>query len=125
MTLRVARHANNLGAITVFYTTILGLEILGSFTDHDGYNGMFLGKPGLGWHLEFTSSSAPANHVFDEDDLLVFYPENKEAFEAILKRVVENNVELCSPANPYWKLNGTMFKDPDGYGVVVSGVKSK
>ena len=52
MKFRVARHTNNLKAITTFYTGVLGLKIFGSFEDHNTYNGVFLGLQGLDWHLE-------------------------------------------------------------------------
>ncbi len=36
------------------YCAGLGLELLGSFTDHEGFSGIMLGAPEAGWHLEFT-----------------------------------------------------------------------
>jgi catechol 2,3-dioxygenase-like lactoylglutathione lyase family enzyme len=47
MKFRVARHTNDLDKIKTFYTTVLGFEVLGSFEDHDSYDGLFLGKPNL------------------------------------------------------------------------------
>jgi len=72
MKLRVARHTNNIEAIENFYCKIIGLDNLGGFQNHDGYDGLFLGKRGLDWHLEFTKSNQPSVHQPDEDDLLVF-----------------------------------------------------
>ena len=122
MILRIARHTDDLDAITVFYTTLLGLEIQGSFADHDGYSGIFLGKEGMGWQLEFTRSLSPADHRFDEDDLLVFYPETMEAYNDLLARLEVNGIQRHLPKNPYWEANGILIKDPDGYGVLVSGL---
>lgn len=42
MIFRVARHTNNITAIQDFYTQVLGLKLLGSFEQHDGYDGIFL-----------------------------------------------------------------------------------
>ena len=124
MTIRIARHTSNLELITEFYTKVIGLEILGSFQDHDGYNGVFLGKAGLSWHLEFTQSAQPPRHIFDEDDLLVFYPETAEAYEAMLRRMKDQHVQSLPAKNPYWNANGILLKDPDGYGVVLSGLRA-
>lgn len=55
MIFRNARHTHNLNSIIKFYTTILKLEVLGNFKNHNGYDGVFLGKENTDWHLEFTS----------------------------------------------------------------------
>jgi catechol 2,3-dioxygenase-like lactoylglutathione lyase family enzyme len=86
MKFRSARHTDNRQPIISFYRNVLGLEILGDFKDHDGYDGVFLGIPGAGWHLEFTTSAERADHKPDDDDLLVFYPASAEEYESIIKR---------------------------------------
>ncbi|AOY44171.1 MULTISPECIES: hypothetical protein [Psychrobacter] len=45
MKFRYARHTNNLGTLIDFYQNIIGLEKLGGFKDHNGYDGVFLGFP--------------------------------------------------------------------------------
>ena len=65
MEFRVARHTNQLDEIRRFYTTIFEFEILGEFKNHNNYDGIFIGKPHLNWHLEFTTSNDEANHQFD------------------------------------------------------------
>ena len=62
MTLRFARHTNDLEAIKSFYITILDFELLGSFENHNNYNGVFLGFQNADWHLEFTVSNEKTNH---------------------------------------------------------------
>ncbi len=74
MIYRNARHTNNLKPIVEFYTSILQLEVLFSFENHNDYSGVFIGKPNHDWHLEFTISKNKANHEFDPDDIMVFYP---------------------------------------------------
>lgn len=119
MKFRSARHTNNLTPIIAFYTEIVGLSVLGNFKDHDGYDGVFLGLPGADWHLEFTTSTEPANHKPDEDDLLVFYPASAEEHAAITERFAKHNIPPVEPKNPYWKVNGTLYIDPDGFGVMI------
>ena len=123
MELRCARHTNDLKSITDFYTEILGLELLFSFENHNGYNGIFLGKSGQSWHLEFTSSATQAVHTFDEEDLLVFYPTDQEEYNQIINRIDLNGIKKEKPVNPFWIENGVMIKDPDGFGVIVSNMK--
>jgi catechol 2,3-dioxygenase-like lactoylglutathione lyase family enzyme len=123
MILRIARHTDNLEAIKTFYTEILDLQLLGGFQDHDGYDGVFIGKSQLNWHLEFTTSSASPKHHFDEDDLLVFYPESLGTYEAILEKIQTQRITVVPAKNPYWNQNGILIKDPDGYGVMISALK--
>jgi hypothetical protein len=57
-TLRVARPTDQLDAVVRFYTQGLGLSILESFRDHDGFDGTMLGRPGGAYHLEFVGPGA-------------------------------------------------------------------
>ncbi len=118
MTLRIARHTANLQKTEVFYTKVIGLQKLGCFQNHSGYNGIFLGHPQQDWHLEFTCSyHAPDNH-FDEDDLLVFYVNSAIEIAEIENSFSKQNIPVIVPKNPYWKENGIMIADPDGYRIV-------
>jgi catechol 2,3-dioxygenase-like lactoylglutathione lyase family enzyme len=127
MTFRFARHTNNLEQIKSFYTTILGLELLGGFQNHNGYDGVFIGKPNENWHLEFTQSDSYPNHSFDDDDIMVFYPNTKLEFELIIDNLKQHSVVFIKSKNPYWNdpedSVGKMFLDHDGYPVVISHLK--
>lgn len=124
MQFRVARHTSDFHPILRFYIDFLGLELIGEFKNHNHYDGIFIGKPDLNWHLEFTKSSDPAVHTSDEDDLLVFYPGTLNEYNAILSRFLENNISPITPKNPYWIQNGTTVTDPDGFNVVISPLKA-
>jgi hypothetical protein len=123
MIFRIARHTNTIDKISTFYTEVIGLEVLGSFNDHEGYDGIFLGKKDLDWHLEFTSSDSLAKQIWDEDDFLVFYPKSVEEYESILKNIEIQKVQVHVPKNPYWIENGILLRDPDDCGVIVSSLK--
>lgn len=125
MILRIARHTNNLEKIKSFYTTILGFELLGSFENHANYNGIFIGKPNLDWHLEFTQSVDKVNHHFDEDDILVLYPETIAEYDWLISSITNNNINFVKPKNPYWTDNGKMILDPDGYRIIITKLKIK
>lgn len=129
MTFRFARHTNNLEQIKSFYTEVMGFDLLGGFQNHNGYDGVFIGKSNENWHLEFTQSWEKAIHSFDEDDLLVFYPNSKLEFESLLERLTQHNILFIEAKNPYWNdievSGGKMFLDPDGYRIVISHLKIK
>lgn len=124
MLLRVARHTNNLEKIEDFYVNILGFERLGGFQNHNNYDGVFIGKPDLDWHFEFTQSETKADHKFDEDDIIVLYPDTIKKYNMLLESLLENGITKITAINPYWNENGQMFQDPDGYRIVISPLKA-
>jgi len=124
MHLRVARHTNNLEAIVNFYINILGFERLGGFDNHNNYDGVFIGKNGLDWHFEFTQSETKANHIFDEDDAIVLYPDTIRKYNILYSQIIANNIKFITAINPYWNENGKMFLDPDGYRIIISPLKA-
>ncbi len=120
MILRVARHTNQLDKIVEFYTDVLKLKVLGSFEDHDKYDGTFIGKENADWHIEFTQSDVSPKHKADDDDILVLYPSSTEEFESLLNNIKAKNIDILPPNNPYWEKNGVLIKDPDGFNVIIS-----
>ena len=74
---RWARPTDRLEAVVAFYRDGVGLQEIGRFEAHSGYDGVILGLPGSDYHLEFTShadgSPSPAPSV---DNLLVLYVES-------------------------------------------------
>ena len=125
MTFRFARHTNDLERIKSFYITVLGLELLGSFENHNGYDGIFLGKSNENWHLEFTKSNDVVSFNFEDEDILVFYPNSKLEYEIMLDKIKLHSIEFIAAKNPYWNDNGKIFLDPDGYRIVISHLKMK
>src|SRR5262249_1587467 len=72
--LRVARPSDDLAAVVRFYRDGLGLDVLSAFQDHDGFDGVMLGRQGAGYHLEFTRKEGhQVGQAPTEDNLLVFY----------------------------------------------------
>ena len=116
MQLRVARHTERLDEVVAFYRDGIGLNEIGGFRDHNGYDGVFLAVPGTGAHLELTAGAghgAPAPHP---ESLLVLYLGDDQAVQAVSTRL---GVDPIPPANPYWAVHGVMFQDPDGFRVVL------
>jgi len=125
MNLRVARHTNDLEKIKSFYIDILGFELLGSFENHDNYDGIFIGKPNLDWHFEFTKSNEKSNHISDEDDIIVLYPETILQYNQLIDNIEKFDISIIASKNPYWNVNGKLFTDPDGFRIIISHLKAK
>jgi hypothetical protein len=125
MTFRFARHTNDLEQIKFFYIDILGFELLGGFENHNGYDGVFIGKSSDNWHLEFTKSEEIIHFDFNEDDILVFYPNSKMEFDSFINKIQSTKIKFINAKNPYWNENGKMILDPDGYRVIISDLKIK
>ena len=83
MKFRLTIHTNRLKQLVGFYVNIIGLDFLGEFKNHSGYDGVFIDNKNLGWYLEFTQTIELVDHKFDEDDILVFYPETQFEFNSI------------------------------------------
>lgn len=119
-TLRVARPSDDLEALLPFYRDGLGLEILSSFEDHDGFDGVVLGRPDAPYHLEFTRRRGHrAGRAPTEDNLLVFYLPDADAWTSAVARMQTAGFEPVASFNPYWDRCGRTFEDPDGYRVVL------
>ncbi|MGP4970651.1 VOC family protein [Psychrobacter aquimaris] len=120
MKFRYARHTNNLDTLIDFYQNIIGLEKLGGFKDHNGYDGVFLGFPNQDWHMEFTYSANKAHHHPDRDGLIVFYLDSEEEIQDIIGRAKQADILPVTSQNPYWNENGIELTDPDGFGVILT-----
>lgn len=118
--LRVARPTDQLEACVAFYKDALGLDELGAFADHDGFDGVMLGHPDQPWHLELTRKAGhEAGRAPSPEHLLVLYIPDPNAFDAAVARVRSHGHEPVRAFNPYWDRAGVTFEDPDGYRVVL------
>lgn len=114
---RVARPVASLDASVAFYGGLLGLEVTGSFQDHEGYDGVFLALPG-GGELELTAGpSAPL--PVHADDLLCLYLATSAAATALAESLPAS-VPRVAAENPYWQDYAVTVLDPDGYRVVLT-----
>jgi catechol 2,3-dioxygenase-like lactoylglutathione lyase family enzyme len=118
---RIARATNDLQQALRFYRAGLGLEILGSFTDHAGFDGVMLGSitsPFL--HFEFTHQRAvevaPAP---TRENLIVFYLPDPAEWAARVQRMIQHGFQPVAAHNPYWDDRGKTFEDFEGYRVVL------
>ena len=117
---RWARPTDRLEEVVAFYTDGLGLQELGRFEGHAGYDGVLVGLPGSDYHLEFThhadGSPGPAP---SDDNLLVLYLESKREAELVAARLAALGHPEVEPENPYWDGRSITVADPDGWRVVL------
>ena len=117
---RIARPTDRLDDVVAFYRDGLGLVEIGSFRGHAGYDGVMLGLPDAGYHLEFTRhergspGAAPSR-----DNLLVLDLAEPGAVDEVSARLESKGHTSVEPDNPYWKANSITFEDPDGWRVVL------
>jgi catechol 2,3-dioxygenase-like lactoylglutathione lyase family enzyme len=118
--LRIARPVGDLARSVAMYRQGLGLEVLGRFEDHAGFDGVMLGRPGLHYHFEFTACRAhPVVPSPTAEDLAVFYLPDPKAWAEACEAMRAAGFEEVAPFNPYWAERGRTFRDPDGYRVVL------
>ena len=118
--LRVARPSDDLEAVVRFYRDGLGFDVLYEFRDHDGFDGVMLGRRGAAYHLEFTRKAGhPVGRAPSEDNLLVFYLPEEAEWDTAVARMRKAGHRPVKAFNPYWDMHGLTFEDPDGYRVVL------
>lgn len=117
---RVARPTDNLERIAAMYSQGLGFQQLGSFTDHDGFDGVIIGHEQHPYHLEFTHHrGVSVGQAPSQDNLLVFYLPEPDIWAQCCQQMVQAGFTVVASYNPYWDAVGKTFEDLDGYRVVL------
>lgn len=102
------------------YCRGLGLRVVGSFENHDGFDGVMLGAAGSGYHFEFTHCrTRPIVPSPTVEDLLVLYIPSAAEWQAACARMLAAGFKQVESFNPYWEARGRTYEDPDGYRVVL------
>lgn len=102
------------------YCRGLGLRVVGSFEDHDGFDGVMLGAEGAGYHFEFTyCRTHPVAPAPTAEDLTVFYIPVATEWQAKCGRMSAAGFKHVASFNPYWEQQGRTYEDPDGYRIVL------
>ncbi|CRY00778.1 VOC family protein [Yersinia enterocolitica] len=118
--MRVARPTDNLKLISEMYCRGLGFSELGSFADHQGFDGVILGHPHHAYHLEFTHHRGMrVGFAPTQDNLLVFYLLNEAQWAGQCQQMLAAGFRAVVSYNPYWDVSGKTFEDTDGYRVVL------
>jgi len=118
--LRIARPVSDLGRAAALYAGGLGWIELGRFGDHAGFDGVMLGLPDAGFHLELTRRRGhPVVPRPTAEDLLVLYVPDATAWAARCAAMADAGFAPVTAFNPYWEQRGRSFEDFDGYRVVI------
>ena len=102
------------------YCRGLDLHVVASFENHDGFDGVILGRSGVAYHFEFTRSRKhPISPTPTVEDLVVFYVPSEREWKATCARMQAAGFIQVMSFNPYWEQRGRTFEDGDGYRVVL------
>jgi hypothetical protein len=98
----------------------LGLRVVGSFEDHDGFDGVMLGLESSNYHFEFTHCRThPVVPAPTPEDLLVFYVPAAAGWQTACASMLAAGFKQVSAFNPYWETRGRTYEDSDGYRIVL------
>ncbi|MBX8811376.1 VOC family protein [Pseudochrobactrum algeriensis] len=119
-TFRIVRPTDNPDALLPFYRDGLGLTVLDSFQDHDGFDAIIMGRENVPYHFAFTRTDKhQAGKAPTKENLLVFYLPDHAEWENAVERMKATGFVPVSAFNPYWDKKGVTFEDPDGYRIVL------
>ena len=119
-TLRVARRCADPFTLAAQYREGLGLEELGRFTGHAGHDGVMLGWPDAGWHLELVRTPEPRSAPPDPEDALVLYCGGDAAWFRRCERALAAGFVAITACNPYWEAHGRCLADGEGFRVILA-----
>lgn len=106
------------------YCRGLGLRVVGSFENHEGFDGVMLGAAGASYHFEFTHRrSHPVAPSPTAEDLAVFYIPSSSEWDVACINMSAAGFKLVVSFNPYWDIQGRTYEDRDGYRVVLQNAE--
>ena len=121
--LRIARPVTQLARSVAMYRQGLGLQEIGAFADHAGFDGVMLGFAGdddAGFHFEFThcraQAVAPTPTV---EDLIVLYLPDAAEWQRTGENLLGAGFAAVASFNPWWERGGRTYADADGYRTVL------
>lgn len=118
--LRIARPVSSLERSVAMYRNGLGLQEVGRFENHEGFDGVMLGNPGLSYHFEFTyCRTHPVVPAPTPEDLVVFYLPEPDDWRKACSLMLEAGFIEVKAFNPYWQQSGRTFEDHDRYRIVL------
>jgi len=108
-----------------FYVDGLGMNVLGSFENHAGFDGIMLGLPSYTWHLEFTyQHGVKIERALSKEHLLVFYFGDSSEWNEAVEKLKKCGAIEVKPENPYWDSpKAATFEDPEGWRVILCNGK--
>lgn len=122
--LRIARPISNLVRTRDMYIQRLGMHVIASFQDHQGFDGIMLGKLGAHYHFEFTQCrDHPVKPTPTLEDLIIFYIPDKAEWKRSCANLARASFRAVVSFNPYWDIHGRTYEDHDGYRIVLQNAE--
>jgi uncharacterized glyoxalase superfamily protein PhnB len=118
--LRIARRCADPFALAAQYRDGFGMTEHGRFSGHDGHDGVMLGWPAAGWHIELVRTPEPRRHVPDSEDALVIYEPAADAWQARVDALERAGFVRVRAGNPYWQQHGASFDDAEGFRWIIA-----
>jgi catechol 2,3-dioxygenase-like lactoylglutathione lyase family enzyme len=118
--MRVARASSDLERAHHFYCHALGLSVLGTFADHEGFDGLIVGIDGANWQLELVHEHGAVIARPSVEDLIVLYLPDPSGHAARARSMLAAGYAPVRSNNPYWDRVGLTFEDHDGYRTVLA-----
>lgn len=116
----VARPTDHLVRVAKMYQKGLGFKRLDAFENRAGAEGIILGLPGQGYHLEFTRHrDKKVGRAPTEENLLVFYIPDPDEWQQTCHSMEAAGFKSVEAFSPHWDTEGRTFEDLDGYRVVL------
>jgi GNAT superfamily N-acetyltransferase len=116
--LRWARASGHYHDTIAFYRDVVGLPVIGQFTDSFGEVGTIFGLPDTTTQMEIVRAHNDTDHAGSFDQL-VFYLDNDDAVAAATAPLLKHGFKPDETPHPYWAANrASTFRDPDERGVV-------
>jgi hypothetical protein len=102
----------------------LGLRVIDSFENHEGFDGVMLGLADASYHFEFTHRrDHPLVPAPTAEDLAVFYIPVRSEWQSACASMLAAGFKQVASFNPYWDLRGRTFEDADGYRIVLQNAE--
>ena len=121
--LRVARPTDQLDAAARFCRKGMGLPVIGHFEDHDGHDGVLLGRPDAGGHLELTHRRAGSPGAApSRDNRLVVYAQDRSDLNPFEASFAATGCRPVEPGNPDWLGKSLTSQAPDSWRAGVFGL---
>ena len=122
--MRTARPTAELDRVREFYEVLVGLPVLWSFADHDGFDGIIFGVPDERAQLELVKTPDEIVPQPSIEDALVIFCEPATATliaERLRSAEVEEVPKDAADLNPFWpRIGASTFIDPDGYRLIIA-----
>jgi hypothetical protein len=119
-TFRIACPSDDAEALLPIYCEGLGLKVIGSFCNCDGFDGIMLVVPRTNYHFEFTHK---CGHVVGwaplQEYSSVFYLPDANAWQAAVATIRRAGFYPVVSFNPNGDLHRMTFEDSVGYRLVL------